>query len=351
MSAADLPRVRSDAPDMSPGAGANRFFIWKADARGASEFSPSAMRGAAAGTDLRYFYGLAAELDRLLDGAGLTFLLTWHLDAFDQRFRDAVVLLIGDEKYQAPGYAHLARAVFKTGGTRRNPLRASSSLAPAIAWRVLLRELRNSLLAYRRRRHCAGPAAPLLELPMGYFGLSDVPWVRFEQRTTDVFFAGSIESTRGFTVRPRLAARRQMVDAVDAARARLPALRLQSTSSGPFANPQEMLDSETYSRGLMSAKIALCPRGNFDETFRVVEAAKSGCVAISERLPERWYNRDSPVIQLDRWSALPSVLESLLSDPQSLLQRSEQMQRWWSERLSERAVAEIIVAALSGSRP
>jgi hypothetical protein len=107
-----------------------------------------------------------------------------------------------------------------------------------------------------------------------------------------------------------------------------------------------MLSASAYTARLMQAKIALCPRGNFDETFRLVEAAKAGCVAIVERLPKRWYNRDSPAVQLDRWSSLPEVLDELLADGQGLARRSDQMRAWWTQSLSERAAADFIAGVL-----
>jgi hypothetical protein len=139
-----------------------------------------------------------------------------------------------------------------------------------------------------------------------------------------------------------------MAAALAAAQARLPRLTVSYSSSGPFANPGEMLDPIDYSRWLMRSRIALCPRGNFDETFRLGEAARSGCVAIVERLPERWYNRGAPAIALDRWSLLPATLERLLADPGALAARSQQMRAWWNERLSETAAARYIASALTG---
>jgi hypothetical protein len=322
----------------------NRFFIWTLGARVAAEFSPPQAFENAELTDVRYFAGIAAELDRLRPGRGITFLLTWHLDTFDERFRDAVVILVGDEKYQVPAYAGSVRAIFKTGGRTPNPIGATMRLAPAVAWRVALRDARNRLLAARRRARST--ATPAFEIPMGYFGLADVPFVEFSQRSTDLFFAGSIETGAGFTLRPRLAARRQMGAALEQARLRLPTVSVRYSGSGPFANPGAMLGPAAYSSGLMNAKIALCPRGNFDETFRLGEAARSGCVAITEPLPERWYYRDAPVVQLARWSELPSALEALLADPAGLTARAAQTRRWWVQTLSEAAVARFIAASL-----
>ena len=332
----------------TPVRGQNRFYIWQIADSVPVRFDPSRLELGAGAGDVRYFAGVARELDERLGAAGVTVLLTWQLDAFDPRLGDAVVLLVGDEKYQTPSYAPSVHAIFKTGGTRRNPLRETLASSPAVRRRLLLREVRNVLLAIRRRAHRQPDGAPMFEVPIGYFSLTEVEWLAPQQRALDVFFAGSIEAGNGFTVRPRLVARREMLSALECARQRLPTMRVDCRGAGPFANPTDTLDPESYSRRLMNARIALCPRGNLDETFRLVEAAKSGCVAITERLPARWYHRSCPAVQLSAWHQLPDALERLLSDRQELEQRSTAMRGWWDEQLSESAVARYIVATLNG---
>ena len=160
-------------------------------------------------------------------------------------------------------------------------------------------------------------------------------------------FAGSLESGNAFTLRPRVAARRQMARALAAAAREQPGLRVELSTSGPFANAEQMLDGDAYTALLGRTRIALCPRGNFDETFRLFEAARAGCVAISETLPERWYYRDAPVVELRSWRSLPGVLDRLLADGDALEQRSEAMRDWWDTQLSEPAVAGYIASSLS----
>jgi hypothetical protein len=324
-----------------------RFWIWELNADTPREFRPGDPDADGGDADLRYFLGVAAELAPQLGDDIPVVLITWHLDRFDERFRDAVVLLINDEQYQLPAYAGHVRAVFKTGGVVRNPWREMLTLHPAIASRTVLRELRNIGRSARRRFQTTQTrGAPVFALPLGFFRLTDVPPVPFADRENDVFFAGSIESTHGFTLRPRLVARRQMAAALTAARVRLPAVRVDYSNGGPMANPGAMVDGDAYSRRLAQARIVLCPRGNFDETYRLMEAARTGCVAIAERLPARWYYRDAPVVELDRWAMLPDVLEALLSDASALAERSEAMRHWWMDSLSEEAVATFIAAQL-----
>src|SRR5690349_10585521 len=125
----------------------NQFYIWRLSEERPARFSPHEAAQTAEPSDIRYHAGVLSALDDWSRDRGLTFLLTWHLDRFDDRFRDAVVLLIGDESYQTPSYAAHARAIFKTGGVKRNSLARTFGLPWSIAWRNALRDLRNDLKA------------------------------------------------------------------------------------------------------------------------------------------------------------------------------------------------------------
>jgi hypothetical protein len=283
---------------------------------------------------------IGAALEPADDGGdGLTFLMTWNLDLYEERFDGAIVLLVGDERYQTPSYATRVRAVFKTGGTRRNPLRETLRLPWSIAWRCMLRELRNTLLAMRR----GATRVRQYPIPLGVFNLHDVPFVPIDQRTTDVFFAGTTPKYGRVVLRPSVAARLQLGEALRSAETALPDWRIEHTltrTSAPSFKPAE------YSQRMMNAKIIPCPRGNFDETFRLLEAAKCGCVIVTEPLPDRWYYRDAPVITVRGWSELPRVLLELKRDPQRMRSLSERTRRWWDSALSERAVADYMIREL-----
>jgi len=324
----------------------NSFYIWTRSHPAPEAFDPEQLRQSVEPSDVRYFCGILCEVDRLIPEAGQKFLLTWHLDKFDEKLAGAVVLLIGDEMYQVPSYATSVRAVFKTGGIRKNPLSATLRLPWSIAWRVVLRDLRNRAVTVRRRlRHArtGAQAAPLFELPLGYHRLVEVPYKPVAERGIDAFFAGSISSGSKFSVRPGPAGRRHMTAALQEACLALPNFRIEYTPP----TQQLAFDPETYSGMLMNARIALCPRGNFDETFRLFEAARSGCVVIAEPLPDRWYYADAPVIQIPRWSALTATLRELLGDNGRVQAMSERTQRWWHDSLSEPAIARYICDSLS----
>ncbi len=311
----------------------NQFYIWRLSEEQPRQFSPRDASQTNEPSDIRYHAGILNSLDELLRDRGLKFLLTWHLDRFDERFRDAVVLLIGDESYQTPSYAARVRALFKTGGVKRNSLGRTFALPWPIAWRNALRDLRNDLKALKRRADHG--KTPIYEIPLGYHTLVDVEDVPFDQRATDVFFAGSLAAPLKLDLRPSIASRKQMLAAIEEAKRQLPQLKFDCSLQplrGKFT-PAE------YSRNLMNAKVVLCPRGNFDETFRFFEAARSGCVIVTEPLPERWYYEGSPAIQFRGWSDLSAKLRELFDDPARLSDVSRETRQWWDRAASESAVA------------
>jgi hypothetical protein len=186
------------------------------------------------------------------------------------------------------------------------------------------------------------------ELPLGYFQLRDVEPAPVEQRPVDVFFAG-VQAVSGWTLRASVAARKQMTAGLAAAQTALPQYRIESLLTA-FESGKR-LSPEDYTQALANAKIALAPRGNFDETFRLFEAAKMGCIIVSDPLPQRWYYQGCPVIPILNWSILPEVLKGLLADPAKLAELSLRTGQWWNSTLSESAVAKHIAQQLANLDP
>ena len=255
------------------------------------------------------------------------------------------MFLVGDEKHRLPSYAPAVRAIFKTGGTRRNPLRDTLATSPAVRWRLLLRELRNMLLTARRRGLARSGAAPVFELPMGYFGLTEVDWVAPRDRPLDVFFAGSIEAAGGFTVRPRRppAARwrghssRAPATAGDARR--VPDRRTVRQPDGhPWSGELLAPADERKDRTLPARQLRrdVPPRRSREVGMCRDHGAVAGTAV----------HRGCPAVQLDAWDQLPDALERLLSDPDELAERATAMRAWWDEQLAEPAVARYIVTTL-----
>lgn len=108
------------------------------------------------------------------------------------------------------------------------------------------------------------------------------------------------------------------------------------------------LEIKKYAEIMYNTKIALCPKGyTSSETFRYFEAAKAGCVIISEKKPDVWYYEDSPHIEIDNWSNLEKVLYPLIEDKERLISYHEKTNKWWNEKSSPVAVAKYIIKELN----
>lgn len=330
----------------------NRFFLWLYSYATPVQLDLGNLPPDLPATDLRYFVRILQHLDQLLPGAGMTFVLTWHLDAFHEVMKDAVVLLMGDEMHQTPSYQRRVKAIFKTCGLRRDPVGTTSQLPLSIAWRVFLREARNGVIQVKRWWQREPPrkiVTPRYEIPLGYCMLRDVDPLPIEQRPLDAFFAGSAAITGHWgTLRAPAIARKQMTAALAAVQTKLPQCRIKSVMVTPV--PGTALTPESYTQDLASAKIALSPRGNHDaETARLFEAAKVGCAIISEPLPPRWYLQGCPAVIIRKWPELPDVLSDLLNDSARLKELSVQGRQWWDSTNCEVAVANYIAQQLTNS--
>lgn len=103
------------------------------------------------------------------------------------------------------------------------------------------------------------------------------------------------------------------------------------------------LDSFMYSYYLKNAKVALCPRGWINaETFRLFEAMCFGCAVICEKLPDREYYKNIPVIQIDNWDDGIKIAKDLITKPDQLEISGQKNRLFYNEHFSVIAGAEYI---------
>jgi hypothetical protein len=290
--------------------------------------------------DMRYFAGIIRRLVATEAGRDLRYHVTAWLDDREVVGRDVVVLMVGDERYQVPACTPDVLAVLKTGGLTPPALSELSLGSPRLWLLESMRAARNRREASRRGRHFGLPVSPnnVFHLPLGYFLQVEQPVVPPRDRPIDVCFAGGFFPSGGGRLsaglRPRTFIRAQLTRVLD--RWRPAGLRVELHPSRPGEPP---LGPEAYSRLLADSKIALCPRGNFPETFRTIEAARAGCVLVRDVQAHAWYYRDLPGEPMPHWSRLPALLERMLADPQQLQAQHEASLRWWRQVVSEDAVA------------
>ena len=111
------------------------------------------------------------------------------------------------------------------------------------------------------------------------------------------------------------------------------------------------LDMTQYSELMNNTQVALCPHGYVSsETFRYFEAAKAGCVILSEAKPDVWYYEGAPHVLIHDWTELSETLDNLLSQPELLEQKRQETLDWWNEKCSPVAVANYIMKELENAK-
>ena len=104
---------------------------------------------------------------------------------------------------------------------------------------------------------------------------------------------------------------------------------------------------DEYIEKLQDSKIVICPGGFVsNETIRHFEAMQAGCIIISDKLPDTYLYKDSPIIILSKWNRLKSVVNELLQSPDEMSRIQKKMVAWWREVCSEKACAEYISAKI-----
>lgn len=190
--------------------------------------------------------------------------------------------------------------------------------------------------------------------PVGYFdGVGRTPPVAFGQRSVNVFFSGFLNRNRvdlykQFRPIPWLPKHNLKHRHTREFASRLvnhfckerifsdlyPASQIKFTEG--FA---QGLDPAEYASLLANTRIAICPPGFVShETIRHWEAMRLGCVILSAPLPSNRFYRNSPIMQLQDWSHLDSVLRGLLDDPVKMMAIHLESLRWWQDVCSEKAV-------------
>jgi hypothetical protein len=306
--------------------------------------------------DCRYYGRVFEEMERHLQIQGLHFYITWDIDRLPEYGPHVVVLLLGDEFGQVPRYARYVNTVLKVlCGTV--PFLGIRRWVPfdSLRWTLLVRYLRDLALHVRsliRERFSQSefPGSPILPCPHilntpgGYFNLDELPMKLMKDRPFHSFFAGTIRSKprkglRRLTSSPKDLARAAMFKESVALAERNPRFKLDYNvihkfGEGTISQP----DPRSYSQRMMDSKICLAPRGNVVDTWRFFEGLKSGCLVVCEPLPDQYYYRDAPVIQIDYWNQLEQAIAPFLEDEAALQEWSDRTIQFWNEVCGEQAI-------------
>jgi hypothetical protein len=314
-----------------------------------------------------YLAGVFREFERHWRGPPLTVYLTYDTSALPSYGPDVVAVLLNDEWFRTPSYDGRVLAVLRN--LPGEPWFAWSTLFPPspaslFALANHLRKLvqrRRSLRGAKRDRQLPGEppshAEHSIDIPLGYSRQPALPTKPFEQRGTDVFFAGSLihdldrkgawkRLVKRLVGNPKTLYRKAMIRELERFRARHPELRAKVTVSGDF---RSLGSSEVtaYADDMMDARVALVPQGTAAESYRLFEAWRYGCIVVCEQLPPRPFLQGAPAIVVRSWRELEPALSDLLGDPQRQLALHEASLAWWREVCSEQAVGRHLASRLS----
>jgi hypothetical protein len=293
---------------------------------------------------------------------------TWHMNQTPPPPHGRVVLLVvGDETGQIPVHTREHLCVFSNGSRRLGRLpkiRSASAL-----WAAALemgRMARNFARRLARRWRSGAPLfrPPNLHAwPLGAAEIAPVTaaeTVVFGKRAWDVAFLGSIGRLhrwfgRDIALSPKAHTRLTAVRALARAKRQRPDTNiLVGCADQPrFGEP---LEPAAYRQAMAQTKIALCPRGNFVETFRHAEAARCGSVVFTDAVPEEWYFQDHPFVVVGDWSKVAETAARLVASGEAE-GIGAATQEWYEQRCSPPAVADFMArrirAALAakGDRP
>jgi hypothetical protein len=310
--------------------------------------------------DYEYFLNICRILAKEHGYADANFLIVYDtsgpMPGLDSK---SVVIVGGDERCLLPVEAETAQLILKCYGTQPHhaePLRLR--LASLMDHgRTLVERARWQLAAARLGRERRDKLlAKLHPIPMGYCRQERLPLVPIDERPYLLSFAGSLDnhkagrlSYHALTNYPKRQARVAMVTALRRLEAELPPgavhLRLTDSFAASLAGP-----GEGYAQTMMRTRICVCPRGTRLETFRIHEGLRFGCVVVSEKLPDFWFLRGAPIIQVDDWVDLPDVVHGLQADPGRMRSLHERSLRWWQDVCSPAAVAARVADRLVASR-
>jgi len=101
------------------------------------------------------------------------------------------------------------------------------------------------------------------------------------------------------------------------------------------------ISRNAYSEIIRNSKIAICPSGTAStETFRLYEAAVSGCIILTVEQPKSWIYEDLPAFFYEGGALYPYVERILGNTKTRLMDYSDRSRLFYNERWSPRAVGE-----------
>lgn len=197
----------------------------------------------------------------------------------------------------------------------------------------------------------------IFHFPLGYVkDTKHHPVKSLEQREYKVFFSGNLN--KGRVTLYKLLLKSNLPEVIFGymikLMKRIPSL-IKRDFSSTFPSSylhfthgfKQGLSPEKYTQILYDSQIVLCPKGFLRaETYRHFEAMRAGCVIISEKLPNTYLYRDSPIIQVDTWKEGLAYAQKLINDPVLLQYHHTETLKWWANVCNEISTARRVADVL-----
>lgn len=344
---------------------APEYFRWRGPEHGPRvELPPGPERDETMNAEWRYPLAVLAEAEKGLEGERLRFYLTKNPNELPEYGNHIVAVLWQEERCKIPRYARHVRGVIRC--LRERPFLGFHPRLGINKYEAVLcfQYVRDQVTHWRSRYHVSSPPADwparihnapsVLTIPLGYHSQEELPQIPMAERNLDAFFTGELRTQtrwrdyRHWTSDSKTQSRLQLWAAM---------LELKKSSewriemadiSGGNDGPKTPLFN-SYSQRMMNTRICLAPRGTVDETFRMYEGLRAGCLVITNMLPDEPFLKDAPVIQVDHWKVLPALMKRYARDLDALEHYRQAGLAFWGNRLSEPVIGAQVAKFLNAA--
>jgi len=278
--------------------------------------------------------------------------ITDNVKRIPSQGRHVIAVVISEEIGKTPMYSGDIGLTFKCYGTTPDwePNKISIDY---LGFSSLARTLRNIFLSIPYLiKYTKSNKNNVFNIPIGYTGRpKDGDIKRVDKREIDVFFAGTVKrknEVRGIikslVAPPKVISRNRMKKEVKKLNKKED-IKLYTKFGN--SRDEKPLQRDEYMKKMRNSKICLSPRGNNIETWRLFEAAKSGCIVLSKKLPKRWYYNKCPIIQINDWREVNKKILKLLRNEKNMLERQKRTIEWYRNSCSPNALGKFMAEKIS----
>ena len=311
----------------------------------------------------RYPLAVLANAEEDIQDHGLHFYLTKDPNNLPEYGPHVVAVLLQEERCKIPAYALHVRGVVRNlhsipflGFRPRlsfSRLDTVLTFEHARDWALHQRSRRAMISPHPKWPPALHSTPRIFTIPLGYHSQEELPQIPMRDRTLDSFFAGELASKvppttyRYWVSTSKAEARKQLWRVLQQVK-RNPEWRIDLNNIGVGDVTSRATQFNSYSQKMMNSRICLAPRGSMAETYRLYEGLRAGCLVITNRLPDEPFLRGAPVIQVDHWKELPSLLQKYARDIDALEHYRQASLNWWQNHCHEQVIGAQVGHFLNG---